>query len=965
MTNGQARSYKNLLRATAGFFALAAVPALAQESQEPVTPSPEIAEEVGGSAASAAGNEIVVTASRVRASGFTAPTPTTVLGEEVADRTGATTVADILTQVPSFRLTGIPGTNVVTGALYANLRGLGPQRTLVLVNGRRHVSTFSDGTMDLGVIPANLIARTEVVTGGASASWGSDAVAGVVNVILTNDLRGIELEAQSGISTYGDARNYRLAAAAGTSFAGGRGHVMLATEYSKDEGILSVSAPYYSRPYGGRGQLGNSAFASNGLPGTIYGSDVRAADYTAGGLITAGPLRGTQFGVDGSTSQFGYGDVFGSGMIGGTSNYAFRANQEAIKQPLERINVFGRAAFDVTDSINLFVEGSYAYAISQGLKGYTVNRGALTAPNCTQTTLVSALGSISVPITNPYLPQNVVDQLTAAGQSCFAFGKSLEEPGMGSYPSNDGVPRLFRGVAGFDAELGSNWALSAYVQHGVADYRYRRERAMIVANFARAIDAVDDNGTIRCRVNADANPNNDDPNCAPFNLFGVNVASPEAIAYVSGTSALDIRTKQTVAAIGLDGPLFSLWSDPIQAAFGVEYRRESVRGVADPIAEAGGFQTGNRKGLVGAYSTREIYGELAIPLLKDVPFFHALSLNLAARYTDYSSSGGVTTWKAGATWDISPDVRLRATRSRDIRAGNLGELFTPTAIGAAPVTDPRTNDRVTVQTITTGNPTLAPEEANTLTAGIVLTPRAIPGLRASIDYYNIRLDGVIAALTAQQVVDRCFRDNDQSFCGQVTQVNNTFTGVRTNFANLNKLDTRGVDIELQYSLPSEAIFGGNADGRLNLSVLASYVDLLRLTTSTTTVPISPLGQYTNPKWTLFATTGYSDDKFTLSVEQRFFGAGKIDNTKIAGQASLNGANINRIAATWYTNLYIAVAPAGRSARGLELFGRVDNLFNRWPPFPSPVVAEANIVGAQGTAFDQVGRAYRVGARFKF
>lgn len=960
----QKRQFIRTLSTASAMCALvAATPALAQaESAAPAAPEAQTADAAADPVVES--GEITVTASRVRAGGFTAPTPTTVLGQDVAERTTATTVADMLTQVPSFRLTGIAGTNVSTAALYANLRGLGPQRTLVLVNGRRHVPTFSDGTMDLGVIPANLIARTEVVTGGASASWGSDAVAGVVNVILKNDLSGIEAAAHSGISTYGDARNYRVALAAGTGFAGGRGHVLLASEYSKDAGVLSVSAPYYSRPYGGRGQLGNAAFATNGLPGTIYSDDVRASDFTAGGLITAGPLRGTNFGAGGSTSQFGYGQEFGSGMIGGTSNYAFRSNQEAIKQPLERINVFGRASFDVSDNFSLFAEGSYAYAISRGLKGYTVNRGALAVPTCTQTTLVSALGSISVHISNPFIPTEVRQRLSLAGQTCFAFGKSLEEPGMGSYPSNDGVPQLFRGVAGFDAKLGSDWTMNGYIQHGVADYRYRRERATIVANFAKAIDAVEVNGRIVCRVNADANPNNDDPRCAPFNLFGVNVASPEAIAYVSGTAKFDVRTKQTVAAMDFGGPLFPLWSDPIRIAFGGEYRRESVVGVADPIAEAGGFQTGNRKGLAGSYNAKEVYAELAIPVVRDVPGIKDLSLNVAARYTDYSSSGGVTTWKAGATWDIIRDLRVRATRSRDIRAGNLGELFTPTAIGASPVTDPRTNDRVTVQSITTGNPTLAPEVADTFTGGIVLTPQFIPGLRASIDYYDIKLDGVIAALTAQQVVDRCFRDNDTSFCGQITQVNNTFTAVRTNFANLNKLATRGLDIELQYNIPARKLFGGEGNGRINLSVLANYVDLLRLRLSTSTVPISPLGQYTNPKWTVFSTLGYSDDKFTVSLEERFFGAGKIDNTKVEGQISLNGANINHVPATWYTNLYFAFAPAGRD-KGLELFGRIDNLFNRWPPFPSPVVAEANVVSPQGNAFDQVGRAYRVGARFKF
>src|SRR5690606_32760824 len=269
-------------------------------------------------AADPADTAITVTASRVRGSGFAAPTPLTVLGAEQIEAIAPTQVSDILAVVPSFRTTGQPA----SATTYADLRGIGAQRTLVLVNGRRHVPTFSDGTVDLGVIPSILIETTEVVTGGASASWGSDAVAGVINLMLRDDLEGIEGTVQAGISDYGDAENYLASLAAGTSFADGRGHVLLGGEYSKDEGIRSLQQPHLSRPWAGRGSVGNSAFAENGLPGTIYDEDVRRADVSEGGLITSGPLRGTQFNSDGTTSQFGFGQVFGNNMIGGRDNFA-------------------------------------------------------------------------------------------------------------------------------------------------------------------------------------------------------------------------------------------------------------------------------------------------------------------------------------------------------------------------------------------------------------------------------------------------------------------------------------------------------------------------------------------------------------------------------------------------------------------------------------------------------------------
>jgi iron complex outermembrane recepter protein len=298
---------------------------------------------------------VVVTASRVKLDGFTAPTPTTVLGEEQIKLTAPTQVADVLGLVPSFRTTGQPASATV----YADLRGIGAQRTLILVNGRRHVPTFSDGTVDLGVIPAILIERTEVVTGGASASWGSDAVSGVINLILKNDLQGVQGTFQGGISDRGDDENFLGSLAAGTAFADGRGHVLVAGEYSRSAGIRGLQPPNRSRPWSGRGTVGNASFATNGLPGTLYSEDSRRADVYDGGLITNGPLRGTTFLPNGGTGTFGYGQVFGNSMIGGTDNAGDAATPGGdLKFPFERWTGMGRLAFDVTDSTTVFELGS-------------------------------------------------------------------------------------------------------------------------------------------------------------------------------------------------------------------------------------------------------------------------------------------------------------------------------------------------------------------------------------------------------------------------------------------------------------------------------------------------------------------------------------------------------------------------------------------------------------------------------
>src|SRR6187551_863227 len=273
MIGGRALRGRTSWRALAAGVAALSLAPLAAQAQE-TAPLPEQDQAEGASEPAQDDEAIFVTGSRLRASGFTAPSPLTVLGEEQIEAVAPTQVQDILALVPSFRTTGQPASATV----YADLRGIGPQRTLILVDGRRHVPTFSDGTVDLGVIPAILIERTEVVTGGASASWGSDAVSGVINLILKDELQGVEGTFQGGVSDRGDDGNVLGSLAAGSAFAEGRGHVLVGGEYSRSNGVRSLQPPNRSRPWSGRGAVGNASFATNGLPGTLYVADSRRAD---------------------------------------------------------------------------------------------------------------------------------------------------------------------------------------------------------------------------------------------------------------------------------------------------------------------------------------------------------------------------------------------------------------------------------------------------------------------------------------------------------------------------------------------------------------------------------------------------------------------------------------------------------------------------------------------------------------
>lgn len=916
----------------------------AQDAQLPDQPQATEATEAADSA-------ITVTASRVRGSGFNAPTPLTVLGGDQIDAIAPTQVQDILALVPSFRTTGQPA----SATTYANLRGIGAQRTLVMVDGRRHVPTFSDGTVDLGVIPTILVDRTEVVTGGASASWGSDAVAGVINLILKDDLEGIEGTAQVGISDYGDGHNHLISLAAGSSFAGGRGHILIGGEYAKDEGIRGLQQPNVSRPWAGRGSVGNAAFATNGQPGTIYDTDVRRADVSAGGLITSGPLRGLQFNSDGTTSQFGFGQVYGNNMIGGTDNFADAPTPGGdLKFPFERYSVMGRASFELSDAVTLFAEGTYAHVLSSGLGQPARNNGAVTGtPNCTSTMLVSSLGSIQVPIDNPFLPGAVRQQMLDAGITCFNMGRVFTDPGMGEFTVRDGSPAIYRGVVGAEGDLFGNWGWDAYYQFGRNKFQQRRIGNVHVANFRRAIDATQVGDEIVCRVNADGNPDNDDPACQPFNLFGSGSPSAAAINYVTGTSQFDMVTKQHVAAFNASGDVVSLWAGPIGAAIGIEYRKEEIEAVADPVSQANGWHSSNRKAISGDYDVKEVFGELAVPLLRDLPFASALDLNLAARYTDYSSSGGVTTWKVGGTWDLSDALRFRVTRSRDIRAGNLGELFTPTAVLVTNVRDPRTSAVAPVPVTTQGNRSLAPEKADTLTAGVVVQPGWMQGFRLSVDYYDITIDGQIGSLAADDILRQCFEENISVFCDAVsTGTAGQIVGVVRQFENLDRFETRGVDIEAAYRTSI-----GQSGQDLNFRVLANYTDKLATTAAASGAVRDTAGEFGNPHWTVVGTVRYSGERLGAGLDLRWYEGGAIDSRLIEGEISRDGININRVDPKLYTNLTLDYDLSEASNHGIQLYFRVANLFNQDPPFP--------ITGEGQTLYDPTGRSYKIGVRFKY
>jgi outer membrane receptor protein involved in Fe transport len=939
--------------------ALPPAAAMAQEAEggaETVGPAPS----EGAPAAAnetASGEAIVVTGSRITSGGFTAPTPTSVIGSEQINAVAPTRIDDALRLVPAFTTTGSGVARAISSStVTADLRGIGPQRTLLLVDGRRHVPTAPDGTVDLSVIPSVLISRTEVVTGGASASWGSDAVSGVINLILKNDLDGLQGVAQSGISKYGDADNQMVGLAFGTGFAAGRGHILAGGEYSRSSGVGMT--PYRPRPWVSRGVAGNPAYATNGLPANIYADDVRRTDLWEGGLVTSGPLRGTTFLPNGQTGQFGYGQTFTNRMIGGTDNYTEIINPGGnLVQPFDRRSVMARLSYDVTDTLNLFAEGTYARAISEGRTAEPRQQGSVTGnPSCSTTIIPGGqTGNVLVPISNPFLSDAFREQAAAAGVTCFNFGRSLREDGLGAIRSTIGSPSVYRGVVGADLDLGS-WNVNAYFQYGRNRFVQEWQGQINMPNYRKAIDAVRSGTQIVCRVNADADPANDDAACVPFNLFGFGSPSPEAIAYITGTSQFDLVTKQRVASISANGDLFDNWAGTISAAFGAEYRKESIDATSDPLSQANQWQSGSRQPVAGSYDVKEVFGEVNMPLLRDSAIARSFDLNLATRYTDYSTSGGVVTWKVGASWELTDSLRLRATRSRDIRAGNFAELFAPETVSRQNVRDPRRSTTYTTQVLSLGNPALDPEKADTITAGVIYQPGWASGLRLSVDYYRIKIRGLIGTISANEVLERCFIDNSQQFCSLVTTAGNSPTGDISNvivqFENLDRLKAEGIDFEAAYRTPLDGVFG-DGSGDLSVRLMGTYLKSLAITAARTASTEESAGEYVTPHWRATGLITHEIGRVGTTLDLRWLEGGAIDNSFVVGTGALNTININDTKNTFYTNVNLTydISPEVDGSR--EVFFRVSNLFGVAPPFPDQ----------QSPLFDQIGRSYRVGVRF--
>lgn len=975
-----------LRSSTACLAALLAITGVTREvrAQEEPASNPQSTE----TEAAAPLESVVVTGSRIIRNGYNAPTPLTVVGEDEVKAAAPRDISDYVNQLPSlvgsFTPTNETGTlSAGQGGINAlNLRGIGTARTLVLLDGQRSVAASQTNLVDVGAFPQQLIKRVDIVTGGASAAYGSDALSGVVNFILDKEFVGFKAEASGGITTYGDDPDWDANFAYGTAFANGRGHLLLSGEVSKKDGILGdlcneLTCPPNKRPWldGLTGVLSNPAYNASTnpyVPQYLVRPNFAAADATYGGIITSGPLRGTAFGPGGTPYQFNYGTVGGVYMSGGDYRISDVTAAETLDPRHDHQDVFTRASYDLTDNLEAYVQLSWDRTYHESYFGVS-----------------GELNTLVLHSDNPYIPASITSKLPE--NSTFDFGSWVDGLHEGSSVERQ-VQRYVTGLNGRFDMFAKHWTWDAYYQLGITGADELSLGNKIVQNYDQAIDAVTVTsanvgssglrvGSIACRSTL-SSPNN---GCVPFNVFGQGVASQAALDYITngtGSSSRYERLSQNVASATLHGEPVNSWAGPVSIATGVEWRREAITGHSDPYSLEGAWYAANFRPTIGSYDVTEGFVETVIPLAADMSWTKSLDFNGAFRATGYSTSGYVSTWKLGLTWSPIEDIRFRATRSRDIRAPNLSELFTTGIRGLTYVRDPFSgNLNAQAETITTGNLDLKPEVADTTGFGVVLQPKTVPGFSASIDYYNISISDAIGSVATQQVIDNCYAGYTV-FCSGLTRelVNgvSTITKVYSqpfNFAN--ELD-RGIDFEASYHISLDKIahtwHGDLAWRFLATRYLKDYIS------NGINLPVELAGENSAsngdngglPNWKFTTSLAYNLDPVTVTLTGRGVSAGKWDSTYIACNSSCPVSTVeqptidyNRVSGVFYLDASFNYKFTAAGAE-TELFLSIENALNRPPPIV-PAGPDGTVYADKPTypiLFDDIGRVFRVGVRLK-
>lgn len=749
-------------------------------------------------------DEITVTASRIQRPGFVAPTPTTVLTEEDLRLSGRTDIGQVINDLPMARGSFNPiSTNLqtkVAGTSTADLR----VGALVLIDGRRPIPFDSSGAIDLNSIPIGLVERVDIVTGGASAAYGSDAVGGVINIIMAKKRDGVRLSAQYGNTTGGDGSDYRIDASYGVSFADDRAHLLVGGNHN-DTNAIGPRRDFESQRWS---YMINPGMGQPGEPVLLLARDVNSVVHTTGGSIFAcipgnpgppppgcGGLFLNTFDADGTNRPIALGDQFNSfGQTNGGDEQLRNVDYYAsLRPPLIRDNLFGRFVYELSDTLRFKADAYYS----------GTDFDSDYAP---------ATAEFFIAADNAFLPAGAQTAMTNANLAGLLMGRNLEEA---PYQHNHLTIDNTQGSLGLEGEFGQGWSWDAFYSYGESKLNLDLSNVLYSDRLNDAVDSILVGGVPVCRSGA--------AGCVPLNPFGPGNISQAAQDYILASTGQTNRFTQHEGAITLRGTPFSTWAGDVSIATGGEWRRQAItiasKAPAEALLNSPAFDD-----LRGSDTVVEGFLETLVPLAKDLPLIKSLEANGAIRRSKYDTAGGKTSWKLGASNDITETLRVRFTRSQDIRAPNLGELFeAPTAV-RMDIIDPLINGVYEVLIRGGGNQNLKPERGLTTTFGVVYRPTWVRNLDLSLDFFKIHVDDKISGATGQDVVTRCVNGNT-ALCDAVIRDGTTglITEIQSSIFNFAEVVYKGADFEAAHSLDLGNLMPA-LRGQLRTRLFVSYVE---------------------------------------------------------------------------------------------------------------------------------------------
>lgn len=945
--------------------------------------------------------QIVVTGSRITRRDFKSESPVTTVNSAAIAAAGQPSLDRVIGQIPQFE--AAQGASEVGdvqgsvgfggGASYSDLRGIGRNRSLVLLDGRRLTPSTPDGSIDLNTIPTALIDSIEVITGGASAAYGSDAVAGVANFKLRQNFTGVELNADYGFSTKGDGQTAQISGILGGKFDDGRGHIMMALEYSHRVGVSGSQRSFFTQPavrflgrpaegiiYAGGFGPGAAKTPTVGALNTVlagYSGTTPVTSVGAIGVNTDGTIFSSNAGANCVQNYKGVGAVLGATITPDCKQAgAVLGNYFAVQVPLTKYNAF--------------VSGDYAF--TNDIKGYAQfnfsESTALdqTSPGSTKTN--NGPVELVIPVSNPYVQSNaaLLSLINSAyGGTAPANGFVRESKlmvGWGNRVQNFKYD-VWQGVVGVKGNIpGTSLTFDVYGSYGRSNYTG-------VATGDISLAAI--NGVLASETATTG------PGGCTYNPFGIQPVSQACLAYAGRTdNTTNTLTSKNADAI-VEGPLFTLPAGQVRFALGAEYRSSSYN--YQPATE---FVTGDTLSYgqdspsAGSQTSKEVFGELLVPLLKDQSFAQDLSLDLGYRYSKYDTFSGKSTYKADLSWTPVKELRFRGGYSVAIRAPSLADLYVGnstgnTALGGGDPCNANSTFRTganasQVQAICTaqsataggagfsgsntvpvqsgGNRLLQPENAKTFTVGGVLSP--VRGLNISIDYYNINISGAISSLSSGAIIADCYGaagnptfSSTNAFCQRIQRDGSSgnILLLTSGLFNYNSIKLAGVDAQIDYQFGLDALGLPANAGRVQIGSVVSYLSHYTVTDalgsatqyaggiSDTLVTSDGENLYTHPKWKANTALTYNNGGFTGAFHWRY----------IDGLANLDAPGTTVPAVSYFDiDLHYKLNPTFTISAG------VNNLGNKAPPFIGTLELRTD-----AATYDVIGRTFHVALKAKF